>query len=211
MYRKFPFAFVGPFSWKPWLEAKHDFFPCGWIVHRRMSTSFAGMYILSNEIVFSFTYFKFDLSNKIQPFWKWRISCFETKHCFGKLSKRVQGSLGNPPPPSLPNLHLFSLCFEQGVHPSDWKTANVVPVHKRKSRTDMKNYRPVSLLSVMSKVMEKVIKTSIMNYMEKGNLLSAHQFGFRTGLGAADLLTALRQDTPWFGFLVIFWLFCTVV
>ena len=63
-----------------------------------------------------------------------------------------------------PLAHLFSLCFEQGVHPSDWKTANVVPVHKRKSRTDMKNYRPVSLLSVMSKVMEKVINTSIMNW-----------------------------------------------
>ena len=41
--------------------------------------------------------------------------------------------------------------------------------------------------------MEKVINTSIMNYLEKGNLLSAHQFGFRTGLGAADLLTALNQ------------------
>ena len=36
-------------------------------------------------------------------------------------SKRVQGSLGNP------LAHLFSLCFEQGVHPSDWKTANVGP------------------------------------------------------------------------------------
>ena len=93
-----------------------------------------------------------------------------------------------------PLAHLFSLCFEQGVHPSDWKTANMVPVHKRKSRTDMKNYRPVSLLSVVSKVMEKVINTSIMNYLEKGNLLSAHQFGFRTGLGAADLLTALNHE-----------------
>ena len=70
-------------------------------------------------------------------------------------SQRVLGSLGNP------LAHLFSLCFEQGVHPSNWKTANVVPVHKRKSRTDMKNYRPVSLLSVMSKVMEKVIKGEV--------------------------------------------------
>ena len=42
--------------------------------------------------------------------------------------------------------------------------------------------------------MEKVINMSIMNYLEKGNLLSAHQFGFLTGLGAADLLTALNHE-----------------
>ena len=43
--------------------------------------------------------------------------------------------------------------------------------------------------------MEKVINTSIVNYLEKGNLLSAHQFGFRTGLGAADLpVTALNHE-----------------
>ena len=58
-----------------------------------------------------------------------------TGWCPCQGSKRVQGSLGNP------LAHLFSLCFKQGVHPSDWKTANVVPVHKRNSRTDMKNYR----------------------------------------------------------------------
>ena len=89
---------------------------------------------------------------------------------------------------------LFSLCFEQGVQPSPWKIANVVPVHKRKSRSEMRNYRPVSLLSILSKIMEKIVNRSIMNYLEKGQLLSAHQFGFRSGLGAADLLTVLNRE-----------------
>ena len=89
---------------------------------------------------------------------------------------------------------LFSLCFRCGIQPSGWKIANVVPVHKMKARSETKNYRPVSLFSIASKVMEKIINTSIMNFLERENLLSAYQFGFRSGLGAADLLTALNRE-----------------
>ena len=56
---------------------------------------------------------------------------------------------------SLPLSRLFSLCFRHGVQPSMWKIANVVPIYKRHSRSEARNYRPVSLLSIMSKVMEK--------------------------------------------------------
>ena len=58
----------------------------------------------------------------------------------------------------------------------------------------MKNYRPVSLLCIISKVMEKVVNASLMNYLESKNLLSVHQFGFRSGLSAADLLTSLNHQ-----------------
>ena len=56
---------------------------------------------------------------------------------------------------SLPLSRLFSLCFRHGVQPSMWKIANVVPIYKRHSRSEARNYRPVSLLSIMSKVMEE--------------------------------------------------------
>ena len=95
---------------------------------------------------------------------------------------------------SQPLSQLFSLCFQHGTQPSMWKTANVVPIHKKRSRTAVQNYRPVSLLSVLSKVMEKVVNRRIMTYLEKENLLSKHQFGFRTGLGTADLLTSLNHQ-----------------
>ena len=95
---------------------------------------------------------------------------------------------------SQPLSQLFSLCFQHGTQPSLWKTANVVPIHKKRSRTAVQNYRPVSLLSVLSKVMEKVVNRRIMTYLEKENLLSKHQFGFRTGLGTADLLTSLNHQ-----------------
>ena len=70
----------------------------------------------------------------------------------------------------LPLSRLFALCFQRGVQPSLWKTANVVPIHKRQSRTAMKNYRPVSLLCIVSKVMEKVVNTAIMNYLERNTV-----------------------------------------
>ena len=102
------------------------------------------------------------------------------KHCAAELSQ--------------PLSQLFSLCFQHGTQPALWKTANVVPIHKKRSRTAVQNYRPESLLSVLSKVMEKVVNRRIMTYLEKENLLSKHQFGFRTGLGTADLLTSLNHQ-----------------
>ena len=52
---------------------------------------------------------------------------------------------------SSPLSSLFSTCFRQGVYPSLWKTANFVPVHKKQARSSMRNYQPVSLLSVIIK------------------------------------------------------------
>lgn len=96
-----------------------------------------------------------------------------------------------------PITSLYTLCFRSGVQPSMWKTANVVPVHKRDSKSVMKNYRPVSLLSILSKVMESIVNQRLTSFLEKHGLLSKHQFGFRGGMGTADLLTALH--TEWIG------------
>lgn len=52
---------------------------------------------------------------------------------------------------------LFNLSMATGQLPSQWKSANVVPVHKKKAKSDVCNYRPVSLLCIISKVMERCI------------------------------------------------------
>ena len=70
----------------------------------------------------------------------------------------------------------------------------MVPVHKRDSKANAQHYRPVSLLSVMSKVMESIINSQIMNHLERYGLLSPNQFGFRRTIGAADLLTSLHHE-----------------
>ena len=89
---------------------------------------------------------------------------------------------------------LFSILFRTGVQPLSWKVANVVPIHKKKSKSALKNYRPVSLLSILSKVMESIVNKSLVNFLETHTVLSRHQFGFRRGLGSSDLLTLLHHQ-----------------
>ena len=55
-----------------------------------------------------------------------------------------------------PHCQFFALCFQHGVQSQMWKTASVVPIHKRSARSALRNYRPVSLLSIISKMMESV-------------------------------------------------------
>ena len=89
---------------------------------------------------------------------------------------------------------LFTCCLRSGIQPQQWKVANVVPVHKRKSKSSPSNYRPVSLLSILSKVMETIVNRAMINFMETNHVLSERQFGFRRGHSAADLLTALHHQ-----------------
>ena len=70
----------------------------------------------------------------------------------------------------------------------------MAPIHKNQSHSAVKNYRPVSLLSVVSKVMEKIVNTAIFNHLEHEKALSIHQYGFRQGLSTSDLLTSLNHS-----------------
>ena len=93
-----------------------------------------------------------------------------------------------------PVARLFSTFFRAGFMPAAWKMANVVPVYKKKNRSSVTNYRPISLLPILSKVMESVINTQLMNFLEEHGILSRNQFGFRPKLGTTDLLAALQHE-----------------
>ena len=95
---------------------------------------------------------------------------------------------------AVPVSRLFSQPFHQGRQPTMWKTAMVVPVHKKKSKSDVKNYRPISLFSILSKVMEAIINHSIRQFLEAHNILSKSQYGFRSQLGTQDVLTLLNYQ-----------------
>ena len=89
---------------------------------------------------------------------------------------------------------LFQLCFNQVVFPSQWKTASVIPIHKRDSKSNPCMYRPISLLCIISKVMEAVINNQFQKYLLGNDLLSYQQFGFRPHHSTADILTILTQQ-----------------
>ena len=74
---------------------------------------------------------------------------------------------------------LFSKCLKESCFPDCWKVSSVVPVFKNVGeRSTAKNYHPVSLLSVVSKVFEKLVNNRIVDHLEKCGLFSDFQYGF---------------------------------
>ena len=73
---------------------------------------------------------------------------------------------------------LFNICIRSGIFPSSWKRAHVIPLHKSGDLTLCNNYRPISLLSSVSKVFETVIFKHIYQFLKVHNLLSEKQSGF---------------------------------
>ena len=69
----------------------------------------------------------------------------------------------------------------------------MVPAHKKNSKSEPSNYRPISLLSVVGKLLEQVVAGVICQHLSEHRLLSDRQFGFRPGRSTADLLTLLSQ------------------
>ena len=92
-----------------------------------------------------------------------------------------------------PSCRLFQLCFSKGTFPDQWKTTSAIPLHKRDSKSDSTKYRSISLLSIISKVMETVVNNQLQNHLLNNKLISSRQFGFRPHHSTADLLTILAQ------------------
>ena len=89
---------------------------------------------------------------------------------------------------------LFNKCLKESCFPDCWKVSSVVPVFKNVGvRSTAKNYHPVSLLSVASKVFEKLLNNRIVDHLEKCDLFSDFQYGFRSSRSTADLLTAVSD------------------
>ena len=74
---------------------------------------------------------------------------------------------------------LFNLCLSCKQFPNLWKKANVVPLHKKDHKDLCCNYRPISILPVTSKLLERIVFKSVYNFFHKHNLLTVHQSGFR--------------------------------
>ena len=79
-----------------------------------------------------------------------------------------------------------------GIYPDKLKVAKVVPIFKKEHKLQLKNYRPISVLPVISKIFENVLLTQLVKYFTTNNLLSSQQYGFRsnrsTDLAALELM-----------------------
>ena len=87
---------------------------------------------------------------------------------------------------------LYNQSIDRGEFPQCLKHATVIPIHKKGPRDVISNYRPISLLSTFSKIFEKLMKNSLLNFLESKNILDHRQFGFRAG---RNTFTALKTFT----------------
>ena len=89
---------------------------------------------------------------------------------------------------------VFQLSYDTGVVPDDWLISNISPIFKKGDRTNPANYRSVNLTSVCSKIFEHILKSNIMNHLDRYNILCANQHGFRRNHSCVTQLINNIQD-----------------
>ena len=88
---------------------------------------------------------------------------------------------------------VFNKSLSEGVVPEDWKIANVTAIFKKGSVTSPGNYRPVSLTSIICKMLESIIRDKVMEFLDGNNLLSEDQHGFRSGRSCVTQLLEIME------------------
>ena len=93
-----------------------------------------------------------------------------------------------------PVTHIVNLSLGAGIFPANWKLGRVVPVLKSRDldKTNLSAYRPISQLSLISKLAEKCVQVQLLNHLEETGQLSSNHHAYRTSLSTT---TALLQAT----------------
>ena len=91
-------------------------------------------------------------------------------------------------------VHIFNLSFATGLFPQKWKKATIIPLFKGGKKTDVSNYRPISLLPLPGKIVEKVVHARLSTFLEDQYVLTNKQGGFRKGFSTASTIADLTDD-----------------
>ena len=93
-----------------------------------------------------------------------------------------------------PIVRIINLSLLNGTVPSCWKAANVTPVFKKGDKKDPTNYRPISVIPVLGKILERVMYTRLMTFLSENNILTQFQSGFRPNHSTEDVLIRTVED-----------------
>ena len=104
-----------------------------------------------------------------------------------KLIKEGMSQLVNP------FTRLFNLFLRLKTVPDPWKESNVIPVHKKDNTSDPNNYRPISLLSNVGKLMERCVHKHLNEYLMINNIITPNQSGFQSGGSTVNQLLYLNN------------------
>ena len=98
----------------------------------------------------------------------------------------------------MPIEHVFNMSLPEGIVPLEWKEANIIPSFKKGSRNKSVNYRPVSLTSVICKLLESIIRDHIMDFLIKHTLINPSQHGFLKSKSClTNVLFFFEEITKW--------------
>ena len=94
---------------------------------------------------------------------------------------------------SEPLANIFNCSIINGDYPELLKIARVTPIYKKGTKSDLSNYRPISVLSQVNKVFEKILHNRLYKYLTKFNILYEYQFGFREGHSTTQALVEITD------------------
>ena len=83
---------------------------------------------------------------------------------------------------------IFNQSLKSSVFPKIWKEGKVTPIYKSGDRSNMSNYRPITVLPILGKILERLAHTQIYSYLSENKILSQSQFGFRPKLSTSTAL-----------------------
>ena len=89
--------------------------------------------------------------------------------------------------------YLFYLSLEFGIFSDCLKTAKIIPIFKAGPKTEINNYRRISLLSNFSKILEKLVYTRLSKFLEKNKIIHSYQYGFRQNLSTTQALLVIMS------------------
>ena len=103
--------------------------------------------------------------------------------------------------------HLFNLSLKTGYFPESFKTAKIILIYKSDDKHNFTNYHPISLLTSLSKLLEKIVAKQLNGYLYKYKILYKNQYGFRSNHSTTHpmvqlldkLFNCLSGDIPDFG------------
>ena len=114
------------------------------------------------------------------------ISQLKSCNTLHSISTAVLDNVKSTISPYLVNI--FNLCINQGYFPDELKVGRITPIHKKGCKFLVNNYRPVCNLSPFSKIFERIIYNRMIDFIERFNILSQTQNGFRKGMGTENAL-----------------------
>ena len=127
-----------------------------------------------------------EIENKI-----WALKCKKACGIDGISAEIMKCSL---PVISRPLVYIFNLSIDEGKFPNCLKFARFFPLFKTGCKSCLDNYRSISILPVVSKLLERIIYDRIYDFLEKNYLLYNKQFGFRSNFSTIDALVEITEN-----------------